>query len=192
MTRAKEFEREEVLKEAVPMFAHGGYAGTSTSVLLRAMGISRQSMYDTFGDKRSLYLEALRHHLGQTTSRQLDVLNADASPIRKLHALLRHVVTQAFHEQKTNCLSISSICEFGYADEEINRVVEAARMTLLTALEACISDAKSSEELDEEIDVRHAALFIATNFSGIEIAARGGASQTDLEDIANLVIRNLK
>lgn len=192
MSRTKEFEREEVLKEAVPMFAHGGYAGTSTSVLLRAMGISRQSMYDTFGDKRSLYLEALRHHLEKTTGEQLDVLNAEVSPVRKLQAILHHVVLQAFHEQKTNCLSISSICEFGYADEEINRAVEAARMTLLTALEACIADAKSSGELGEEIDVRHAALFIATNFSGIEIAARGGASQTDLEDIANLVIRNLK
>lgn len=192
MSRTKEFEREEVLKEAVPMFAHGGYAGTSTSVLLRAMGISRQSMYDTFGDKRSLYLEALRHHLEHTTTKQLDVLNSDASPVCKLQAILQHAVRQAFQEQGTNCLSVSSICEFGYADEDINRAVDAAKMTLLAALENCISEAKSKGELGDEIDVRHAALFIATNFSGIEVAARGGASQSDLEDIANLVIRNLK
>lgn len=192
MSRTKEFEREDVLKDAVPMFANGGYAGTSTTVLLRAMGISRQSMYDTFGDKRSLYLEALEHHFEQATKKQLDVLNAETSPIQKLQAILEHVVLQSFQEKKTNCLGVSSICEFGYADEDVNRTVDAAKTTLLTALEACISDAKNKGELGDEIDVRRAALFIATNFSGIEIAARGGASQADLEDIASLVIPNLK
>jgi AcrR family transcriptional regulator len=36
-----------------------GYEGTSTDTLLKAMGISRQSVYDTFGDKWQLYQEAL-------------------------------------------------------------------------------------------------------------------------------------
>jgi AcrR family transcriptional regulator len=41
------------LKAAIRVFSDHGYKGTSTDALLEAMGISRQSMYDTFGDKRT-------------------------------------------------------------------------------------------------------------------------------------------
>ena len=60
MARPREFDREDVLEEAIKVFADHGFGGTSTDVLLKAMGISRQSMYDTFGGKRQLYLEALQ------------------------------------------------------------------------------------------------------------------------------------
>jgi TetR/AcrR family transcriptional repressor of nem operon len=56
MARQKEFDRDDALDEAVKVFASHGYEGASTDALLSHMGISRQSMYDTFGDKRQLYL----------------------------------------------------------------------------------------------------------------------------------------
>jgi TetR/AcrR family transcriptional repressor of nem operon len=37
------------------------------------MGISRQSMYDTFGDKRALYLEALRHYVTERNIAQMTI-----------------------------------------------------------------------------------------------------------------------
>ena len=56
--RPKEFDRREALEKAMEAFWAKGYEGTSVSDLLEAMGIHRGSMYDTFGDKRSLFLEA--------------------------------------------------------------------------------------------------------------------------------------
>jgi AcrR family transcriptional regulator len=58
--RPKEFDREEALRRAIRVFWENGFAGTSTDDLVRAMGIGRQSLYDTFGDKRGLFLAALR------------------------------------------------------------------------------------------------------------------------------------
>ena len=57
MARPKEFDRDSALQKAVDVFCDRGYDGTSTEELLRAMDISRQSLYDTFGDKRQLYLD---------------------------------------------------------------------------------------------------------------------------------------
>src|SRR5258707_13616400 len=60
MARAKEFDRDVALRRAIPVFWKKGFARTSTEDLVAAMGIGKQSLYDTFGDKRGLFLEALR------------------------------------------------------------------------------------------------------------------------------------
>jgi hypothetical protein len=49
------------------VFWRFGYEHTSLDVLMREMGIARQSLYDTFGDKRALYLQALHKARCDTT-----------------------------------------------------------------------------------------------------------------------------
>jgi TetR/AcrR family transcriptional repressor of nem operon len=192
MAKAKAFGREAVLKQAIPVFAGHGYAGSSTSVLLRAMGISRQSMYDTYGDKRRLYMEALTHSVAQNITRQLHALETDAAnvaPIERLQALLDLVVAQTLETPAPPCLSVSSICEFGDADPAIHAVNEAAKKTLLAALEICIAEGQGAGQIDLAIDVEVAAQFVMASLAGIKLAARGGATQQNLRDIAAMVIR---
>lgn len=191
MARHKEFDRETALKKAVQVFAHSGYAGTSTDALMQAMGISRQSMYDTFGDKRKLYLEALQHYVVANVSLQIRELNAASSPIRGLEAVLNVIVSQSIAEREPKCLGISAICEFGRSDPEISMMTDTAGKTLLSALEQGISAAKAAGEIGKDIKPAAAAQFLAANLAGIRIAARGGATAQSLHEIAALALRNL-
>ena len=84
MPRPKEFDRELALKEAIKIFCDTGYEGTSTDDLLQGMDISRQSMYDTFGDKRALYLEALRHYITERVANKIRILSAETSTLKGL------------------------------------------------------------------------------------------------------------
>ena len=59
MARHKAFNREEVLDRAIEVFWAHGYEATSIQELVDSMGINRGSLYDTFGDKHRLFLEAL-------------------------------------------------------------------------------------------------------------------------------------
>ena len=70
MARTKEFERDTVLDDAIALFCDHGYEGTSTEQLLGKMRINRQSLYDTFGDKRQLYLEALQRYVDGNVASQ--------------------------------------------------------------------------------------------------------------------------
>ena len=66
MARPKEFDPQLALGKAMNVFWSAGYEGASLDRLLKEMGISKQSLYDTFGDKRSLYLQALAYYRRQT------------------------------------------------------------------------------------------------------------------------------
>ena len=66
MARPKAFDQEQALAAAMDVFWRVGYERASLELLLEAMGISKQSLYDTYGDKRALYLKALAQYRKQT------------------------------------------------------------------------------------------------------------------------------
>ena len=68
MARPKAFVQQDALTAAMEVFWRLGYERASLDQLLDAMGISKQSLYDTFGDKRALYLLALAAYREQTLS----------------------------------------------------------------------------------------------------------------------------
>jgi TetR/AcrR family transcriptional repressor of nem operon len=66
MARPKEFDQEKALRKAIGLFSQQGFAATSTDDLMRVMEVGRQSMYDTFGDKRALFLKALELYVTES------------------------------------------------------------------------------------------------------------------------------
>jgi TetR/AcrR family transcriptional regulator, transcriptional repressor for nem operon len=191
MTRPKEFERETALQEAIGVFSDHGYEGTSTDALLQTMGISRQSMYDTFGDKWRLYLEALQRYTADSISDQLRALNSEPSAIKGLEAHLNHAVGKAIADPSPACLGLSAICEFGRSDPEVRMLTDTAGRTVLSALERRISEAKIDGDVPADVDATEAASFIHATLAGIKIAARAGASPETLRGIARMALRSL-
>ena len=59
MSRPKEFNPDDAIEKAMQVFWHKGYEATSMEDLLSAMDLNRGSLYDTFGDKRQLFLKVM-------------------------------------------------------------------------------------------------------------------------------------
>ncbi len=59
MARPRNYDEDQVLQGAVALFRGRGYERTSVPDLIDELGICRQSLYNTFGDKHGLYLMAL-------------------------------------------------------------------------------------------------------------------------------------
>lgn len=192
MARQKEFERETVLRLAIGVFSDHGFEGTSTDALLKAMGISRQSLYDTFGDKWKLYLEALQRYVTESIAAQVAVLNEKPSPIKGVQALLETMARTALADPAPVCLGISAICEFGQSEREVVLVTEISGRALRTALESRITEAIEAGESPPDLDPVEAAHFILATLTGIKVAARSGASSEALNGIARTALRSLR
>lgn len=63
MARPREFDEAVALDAAIQCFWSRGYEATSVRDLADAMGIAGPSLYNTFGDKRTLYRQALEHYV---------------------------------------------------------------------------------------------------------------------------------
>lgn len=188
MARPKSFDQDAALKSAITVFADHGFEGASTDALLQGMGISRQSLYDTFGDKRRLYLDALQRYNADSVTEIIGVLNAAASPLKGIEASL-----QAFVDRPAGqgCLGVSAVCEFGGADPEVARLTEVSGLALRAAFERRLEQARAGGEISREVDPGAAADFLTAILSGLKLSARGGASSAVLRDIARMAIRSL-
>lgn len=192
MARAKEFDRDVALASAIRTFATYGYEGTSTEVLTKGMGIGRQSLYDTFGDKRSLYKEALQRYCFDSVTALSMSLQNSASPLTAIEATLLSFAARVSDKNEGGCLGIGAICEFGERDREITAIGQSAHNCLQAIFEAAIRRAKESGEAAPDVDPRTSALFFCSTLSGLKIAARGGAKREDLAAIAKTAMRCLR
>jgi TetR/AcrR family transcriptional regulator, transcriptional repressor for nem operon len=191
MARPKEFEREDALRKAVGIFSDHGYEGTSTEALIGAMGVSRQSLYNTFGDKWHLYLECLQRYTADSIGEQLRALNSASSPLKGIEAHLNHAVAAALAEPVPKCLGISAICEFGRSNPEVTMVGEMASRMMVSALDRRINEAKAAGEVPKDVTSADASAFIMATLTGIKVAARAGGSAERLKGIARMALRSL-
>ncbi|UUZ82043.1 TetR/AcrR family transcriptional regulator [Paenibacillus sp. P26] len=90
MGRNKEFDTTLVLHKAMEVFGEYGYDGTSLQELLAKLGIARQSLYDTYGTKRELFLSALKSYIKQKTDDVIALLEAPGS--------VKEAITRIFQE----------------------------------------------------------------------------------------------
>ena len=67
MSKPKQYERGDLLNQAIEVFRRQGYNGTSTAELASSLGVNKKSMYSEFGSKQGLFEASLRyyndHHL---------------------------------------------------------------------------------------------------------------------------------
>ena len=62
MAGIKQFNEEETLERALHVFWRRGYASTSMQDLAQATGVLRGSLYNAYGDKRSIFLLAFERY----------------------------------------------------------------------------------------------------------------------------------
>src|SRR5258706_6133510 len=110
MARPKEFDRDVALRRAIPVFWKKGFARTSTEDLVAAMGIGKQSLYDTFGDKRGLFLEALRTYNSEGVASLVKRLAAGASKLAPIEGVLVDLSNEQPKKLRPGCMSATRHC----------------------------------------------------------------------------------
>ncbi|KQX45042.1 MULTISPECIES: TetR/AcrR family transcriptional regulator [Ensifer] len=192
MARPREFDRDTALDKALRLFWAKGFAATSTDDLREAMGIGRQSLYGAFGDKRTLYIEALDTYQRRTNSGHLKRLGEPTSPLKGIEDLLTGLVSDDDCERALGCMGVGSVGEFGITDEELNLRREKASALLGRRIVERIEEGQRLGEVDPGLDPVEASAFVQMVMAGLQVAARSGAAASDLKSMGRFAIHRLK
>ena len=126
MARPREFDSDKVSDALRDVFWERGYEGTSYSNIMAATGLQKGSLYSAFGDKRSLYLEALSRYNKQNVSAAVAILsNKDMTGEARIDALMQSLINAAQTKKgRWGCLLCNAAVDQAPFNKPTEMVVE--------------------------------------------------------------------
>jgi len=124
MGRPREFDETEVLAAAIDCFWERGYEATSTRELAEKMGLTGASLYNAFGDKRTLYRRALNHYIETSFADRVRRLEGKLSPPQAIGAFFSEIIQRSLDDrQRKGCMLVNSALEIAPHDAEFREIV---------------------------------------------------------------------
>ena len=169
----KQFDPEIALDKAMHLFWEKGYAATGLSELLEVMGIGRKSLYDTFGNKRALYIKALDRYSETVVGEIYRGLNdPDRSALENVRAVMRDIAATNSKPLSSGCFLGVSMAQFRTDDVEMADVLRSHMVRVEGAYSAAFARAQAEGELKPTTDVRNLARLFMSVHQGLVLIGR--------------------
>jgi TetR/AcrR family transcriptional regulator, transcriptional repressor for nem operon len=188
MARPKEFDPQRALDKAMHLFWRRGYENTSLDELLRAMGIARQSLYDTFGDKRALYLMAMARYRDQTNGAMRQMLEQIPRVKDGFAKLLYGLAGETREQHERGCLLLSANLQRETGDAVIADFLRDNQNQVEAIFEKALLRARKQKELSSRQDAKALARFFVATIQGMRAMARLTSDKNALEEIARVAL----
>ena len=188
MARHKEFHPDRALDKAMRLFWRSGYPNTSLEDLMREMGIARQSLYDTFGDKRSLYLKALTHYRDQTNGAIEKMLDEIASVKDGFRKLLYGLAAETREQHERGCLLLSANLQRDPKDAGMRDFLRDNQARVEAIFVQALERAQKQGELSSREAPPALARFFVVTIQGMRAMARLKSDRRALEQVAQVAL----
>ncbi|MBU3184174.1 TetR/AcrR family transcriptional regulator [Clostridium estertheticum] len=190
MGRSKEFDENVVLQKAMELFWEQGYEKTSLSDLVERMGVHRRSLYDTFGDKHTLFLKAI----GCYEKLIKDKLQAGISHAETTKQAIQFIfdyMIEGYGNKPWGCLIVNSATEMALRDEEVGKRAEAAFIQTEQFLADLIRKGQQTGEFSCDYDAEALSEVLQNTLLGIRVLARTSADKEKMYRIAHFFLELL-
>ena len=185
MPRPREFDEDDALRKAMETFWTRGFEGTSISDLTEAMGLSRSSLYASFGDKDAVFARVMDRYMRDISAERVRILRTAATMREGVRAFFEHHIRVATDPRTpSGCLVVNTALEIDALAEETadkltsrSRIVDHAMRELL--------------ERDGVPDAKSKALMLVAVSYGIHVMARMHRDRKTLQAIADAALAAL-
>jgi TetR/AcrR family transcriptional regulator, transcriptional repressor for nem operon len=192
MARTKEFDEQHILNKAVDLFWMKGYNATSAQDLVEVLGISRSSLYSTYGDKHSLFIKALQHYRQQMIQHMINTVDHSEDVEQTIKNVFNSIKQEASNKNPKGCLMVNSAIELVQDDSKVAKIVDAMMLDLEDALCRAVKKGQDEGKFSTTHTARSLARFLMNSINGLRVAAKSNAGKKVLDDIVNISLFTLK
>lgn len=186
MPRVKEFDEAEVLDQALELFRSRGFNQTSFADLTSELGVSRQSLYDTYGNKETLYHTALARYRDRTLDAVRRKLE-DPAPVRQVfQSLFDRIIDGQCENGAHGCLMVNTMIEVSRQDPDAKALALEHAREMERIFSARISLAQRQGEIGRDKDPAALARYFYHSMLGLAVAARAFAEKDSLKETVRL------
>ena len=188
----KQFDPDAALERAMQLFWAKGYAATGLAELQAQMGIGRKSLYDTFGNKRQLFIKALQLYSDSVVGQIFNELNKKGSALGNVRRLMRSLEEDHSLPESMGCLLGVSMAQCPSDDGEMAGILRRHVKGIEEAFYKAFKRARDSGELDRKTNIRDLARLFMGIAQGLALVGRVQDAPAVPRSIVNAALATLK
>jgi len=185
MPRPREFDETTALDTAITCFWHRGYEATSVRDLADSMGISSPSLYNAFGDKRTLFVAALERYLDHFTRARIKRLEDSLPPKQAVRHFIEEIIERSLSDrERRGCFLINSALEVAPHDRELGELIADRLGEIEAFFRRSIRAAQAEGTVPQNLVAKDLARLLLGVLLGIRVLARAKPERALLEGLA--------
>lgn len=190
--RPKTFDQTVALDAAMRQFWESGYEGSSMQNLVDRMGISRQSLYDTYGNKRELFEAALKKYQADIVEPTLaELSDPSRSPTELIRRHLESIVNGS-ERMPIGCLIVRTATEISTDDSDIGRLLGDCVKLTRRAIQQVMLRGQRSGEFDNGRSAADLASGVIASGMGLHVLRRLPDQGRDIRPSIESIMLGLK
>lgn len=187
--RPRQFDQDEALSRAMQLFWRKGYVASGLTEILQETGMARQSLYNTFGDKKKLYLDCLTQYSAGWLGLVQESLNSSADVTDGLKQLLMAYIDVPSDIEGFGCMIVNAGCEFGQSDQKVSGIVTQHMAALDQMVKLAIEEGQRQGDISPALDAESASVTIVNAMHGLALMNRAGASRQQMLQVTQEIMR---
>jgi len=189
MPKVKQFNKDKVLEVASTIFQQKGYNGTSIDEILKATGLSRSSLYDSFKDKHNLYLQSLEFYNNAEKDGYESVNQKKLNGIQKIEYLFKKVVDHLIaHPDDNGCLMVNAAAEMSKQCEKTAQLVCNNKEEMHELFATWLSEAQSAKAINLSNPPKSYGPFLFNALCGLKVLSQSGATKAELNNVVKVTM----
>ncbi|MFQ5548442.1 MAG: TetR/AcrR family transcriptional regulator [Woeseia sp.] len=183
--RPREFDPEIVLDAAMQAFWAKGYEATSLSDLMQATGLHKGSLYQAFGDKHALFIQALKRYLGEMRRQKNKLLAGAATPLDGIRAVTHAMldIADADCACPKGCMAINALIELAPHDAEVKAVMLDHIDRMRGSVTEAVKHAQEAGQIRTERSAEEITALILTFMAGLATTMKAFVSKEDAHQL---------
>lgn len=191
MPRAKCFDREEALDNAMKAFWARGYEATSIQDLVDCMGINRGSLYDTFGDKHKLFIAALDQYTTRSLARGT-LVEQDGNSVELLKEFLYGFMYRVLGDpENRGCFITNTTVERSSYDEICAKKLRAYYDNIESDIRALVQRGQQAGEITNTRNADDLASFFVGVMQGVRVLGKVRQEEASLRPMIDVALETL-
>lgn len=187
MSRKKEFVPEKALDQAIEVFWRKGYEATTVQDLCQHMNIRPGSLYDTFGDKRRLFMAALNRYIA--LNNLFPDMGSVVSGKAAIQGIFEALVDISVADKECRgCLVVNAIVELAATDEEFASFSDQRRQDYERLFRTLLNVAQQRHEISFHHNAEALAQYLTNAMFGLRVVAKTTADRKILNNIVNVTL----